>query len=329
MTHRRIATLLSVLAVIVFSACTESATQSTDVGDLDILKAPPSQDPDPAPTGVDPDSVLQATVDTVQVMGSDFLPGDRVGWLLNGRSTDDIVTQSTEFISGGELRAIIQVAPDAEITVFDVEVRGGGKRKGIGTDLLRVAEKPGGNPNVLTPLTYTFESGPGIMPVGSSAYSDSDPGVTANISDRGQAFITTTGQKKKDPSRDVHLTVTRGSDVIFTGEVQIHAQTKTERWDPVLQTIVPVTIEDLAIGEVVEIPFRVVFADGRSNRFLRYGRECGPNTIVPGEQALLERTGPGAWTLSTVPGRVARLCSEDGEELGVTAHFSWSFRTQP
>ena len=137
------------------SACTESATQSTDVGDLDILMAPPSQDPDPEPTGVEPDSVLQATVDTVQVMGSNFLPGDRVGWLLNGRTTGDVVTQSTEFVSSGELRAIIEVAPDAEVTAFDVEVRGGGKRKGIGTDLLRVQETFNGD------VVVSFRETPG------------------------------------------------------------------------------------------------------------------------------------------------------------------------
>ena len=174
--------LAAMVALIWVGACAESGPGVTEAPDLDILMAPPSQSPDPDPQSVAPDSVLQATTDTLIIGGEYFEPGDQVGWLLNGKGTDDIVTMSSQVVDSATIIAIVEVAADAELTTFDVEVRGGGKRKGIGTDLLRVETNPGQQSSLL-PAQITVNSTVNLATDGDQVFSDDDGCAFAVVRD--------------------------------------------------------------------------------------------------------------------------------------------------
>lgn len=90
-------------------------------------------------SALDPDTVPSDTTLVIRVLGSGFSAGDKVTWLLAGSATTKVTTTGpVTFVSSKELRATVTVAPDAQLTRYDVEVATTGGKKGIGVEMLDV-----------------------------------------------------------------------------------------------------------------------------------------------------------------------------------------------
>jgi hypothetical protein len=129
-----------VLLLLVLSGC---ATET--------LTSPPVQAPNfargggggPTVKSADPDSGLRNTTIDVRVVGSGFDNGSKAVWALAGDTTfatTRITTNSTSFVSSGELVANITIASDAPLASFDIQVLTAGGKKGIGIELFTVQE---------------------------------------------------------------------------------------------------------------------------------------------------------------------------------------------
>ena len=308
--------LAAMMALIWVGACMDSGPGVTEATDLDILMAPPSQDPDPDPQSVAPDSVLQATTDTLLIAGEHFEPGDQVGWLLNGKGTDDIVTMASQVVDAETIVAVVEVAGDAELTTFDVEVRGGGKRKGIGTDLLRVEVGGNGPPASAPQVTWTMDdSQGGLTSDGNPTYSYTHPDILADI-DVGRARLYTNQGKRKgkhqDPERMMRIDISGA----FTYSKVVHAYAQTTR---------ELDVEFMSQG-TEPVPFRIMWWDGNDNYMLRWGQTCELIEPVDSERVEITRHDATAFTLRSLPGVPARLCINN--ELAahpVQAPFLWTF----
>jgi len=90
-----------------------------------------------------PDSGLRSTTIDVRVLGSGFDNGSKAVWALLGDTTfatTKVKTNSTRFVSSGELVANITIASDAPLAKFDIQVMTAGGKKGIGIELFTVQE---------------------------------------------------------------------------------------------------------------------------------------------------------------------------------------------
>ena len=97
----------------------------------------------PTVKSTDPDSGLQNTTLDVRVLGSGFDNGTRAVWGLAGDTTfatTRVTTNSTRFVSSGELIANITIAADAPVALFDVVVITLAGKKGIGIEKFAVQE---------------------------------------------------------------------------------------------------------------------------------------------------------------------------------------------
>ena len=97
----------------------------------------------PAVQSVDPDSTPQDTTLDIHVFGSGFDNGSRVRFALHGdTNTPNIRTNSTRFVSTGDLVANITVAANAVPAKYDVVVVTSTGKPGIGTEMLTVDLRP-------------------------------------------------------------------------------------------------------------------------------------------------------------------------------------------
>ncbi len=92
-------------------------------------------------TGADPNNAPQGAILDVSVIGSGFEDGFVVTLLLAGESTPKILTKSTTFHNGNLLVARIEIAVDAEIAFYDIEVAPPRGRPGVGSELFSVNQK--------------------------------------------------------------------------------------------------------------------------------------------------------------------------------------------
>ncbi len=102
--------------------------------------------PDPKVDEAVPPEAPQNTTLDVRVLGANFDNGSTVRFLLDGKPTKNIGTNSTQFVGTGELVANITIALDAATIDYDIEVTTSKKRRGIGTELFKVE-----------PATFTVE----------------------------------------------------------------------------------------------------------------------------------------------------------------------------
>jgi len=81
--------------------------------------------------GADPNWSPQDTTVTVRVLGSGFDQGSRAEWAINGTVVDPSVvrTNSTAFVSAGELEANITISGSAPAVLYDIAVTTSGGRK--------------------------------------------------------------------------------------------------------------------------------------------------------------------------------------------------------
>ncbi len=102
--------IASVASLVLLLACSDQ--QPTDVPDS-ISMAKGGRGPDPVVDAADPPEAPQNTTLDVRVLGANFDNGSKVRFLLGGKPTKNIGTNSTQFVSTEELVANITIALDA------------------------------------------------------------------------------------------------------------------------------------------------------------------------------------------------------------------------
>jgi hypothetical protein len=74
----------------------------------------------------------------VRIIGSGFEPGDQASWQRNGIPDPAITVLSTQFVSNRELAAVISIAPEAAVALYDIAIVRPGRKGGIGTEMFEV-----------------------------------------------------------------------------------------------------------------------------------------------------------------------------------------------
>jgi len=95
----------------------------------------------------DPTGAEQETTLDVRVLGSNFEDGSAATFTLGGVAPSRVHTNSTTFVSSGELVANITIDVDADLGLYDVAVITPHGKKGVGTELFEVRVKGGGLPS--------------------------------------------------------------------------------------------------------------------------------------------------------------------------------------
>lgn len=129
-----------ILSLLVLAACTAESPTSPPLREPDFAKGGGSG---PTVRSTDPDTGLRNTTLDVRVLGSGFDNGSRATWALAGDTaiaTTKVKTNSTRFVSSGELVANITIAADAPLALFDVVVITLAGKKGIGIEKFAVKE---------------------------------------------------------------------------------------------------------------------------------------------------------------------------------------------
>jgi len=127
----------------------------------------------------DPPSAAQGTVNlNVTIKGKGFKKGAQAQWFVSGTTNPGGVTvNSTIFVSPNELRANINVADDATLASFDIQVSLSDGRTGKGVGLFSVTEKPNScTSDVQLKVVFAPGNGTSLRRI----FGDSDFGSTAN-----------------------------------------------------------------------------------------------------------------------------------------------------
>jgi len=126
--------LAAVFAVVALFACSEPPT----TGLLDVPVSFAKGGGGPKVTGAEPNfSVPSVTLD-VRVIGTGFVDGSEVDFLLAGESTPKIVTNHSTWVDDQTLIVNITISADADIALYDIRVRPPRGKNGIGTELFSV-----------------------------------------------------------------------------------------------------------------------------------------------------------------------------------------------
>jgi hypothetical protein len=103
-----------------------------------------------AVNGADPSNVPRGSINAqIHVFGSGFTSGSEVSFELDGTETTTVVTNAVQFVDETHLVATVDVSLEAIETFYDIAVRNGPKKRGVGIDLLRVSEPAPANPEIV------------------------------------------------------------------------------------------------------------------------------------------------------------------------------------
>jgi hypothetical protein len=106
---------------------------------------------DPSVSATDPTSAPQDTTLDVRVIGSNFDRGSRADLALDCEVdctvSPKVQTNSTRFVSSGELVANITISADAAIEVYDVLVTTSKGKRGIGIELFAIKQRTARSPS--------------------------------------------------------------------------------------------------------------------------------------------------------------------------------------
>ena len=103
----------------------------------------------PSVTGANPSSVPKGMVNVdLEITGTGFTSSSTVAFELDGSSTDAISTNSVVFLDETRLIANVDVSEEALETFYDIAVRNGPKKKGVGIDLLLVSSPTPADPAI-------------------------------------------------------------------------------------------------------------------------------------------------------------------------------------
>jgi hypothetical protein len=122
------------------ASCGESPTTVREGTELAAAKPGGGGTSGPTVTLADPSYSKQGDSLAVKITGSGFDNTSRASWERSGVADPKISVLSTQYVSSTELRATIKVAPDAQISFYDVAVTltSTGK-KGIGAERFEVS----------------------------------------------------------------------------------------------------------------------------------------------------------------------------------------------
>lgn len=135
---RRFAIMMAVvLSAIATTRCTDSS--GTEPNSLQFA---PAQKVSPAGVTVsatNPSYGHQGQIgESVVITGSGFAAGATVTWNLNGVADAHVSVRSASLVSATEIDAVIDVASDAQLTLYDVAVTNTDRSKGIGSELFEI-----------------------------------------------------------------------------------------------------------------------------------------------------------------------------------------------
>jgi hypothetical protein len=149
-TYRLRGSALALLVGFAVACSTDGPPGPTLVGDANFAKSTSG----PTVTATVPDSGTQGDVGKqVTITGTGFAAGAVADWERNGQVDPKITVRSTQFVSSTQVIATIDIAPDADVTTYDVAVTNTDRKKGIGSELFAVKSRP--NQILAIPLAVT------------------------------------------------------------------------------------------------------------------------------------------------------------------------------
>ena len=145
-----------------------------------IAAAPLPAAPPVQVDAADPPEAEQGTVNLdVRVLGNGFDNGSAVDFFVTKtKDPGGVTVNGVVFVSSQELVANIDVADDAVVSPFDIQVTTTRGRRGKGTETFKVLQKGGGNPdNIVIVGTLDDEDGDDIRSDGGGSYEAVMPGA--------------------------------------------------------------------------------------------------------------------------------------------------------
>lgn len=265
---------------------------------------------DPTVEAADPSSAPQDTTLEVRVLGSNFEDGSRVDFLLDGKSTTKVTTNSTRFVSGTELVANITIALDAQADLYDIQVTTSRGKKGVGIELFEITLSKWGQ--LALEITFRDDEGDGLRSDGMMGLPYCDPGVpcyeqgqetAARLSGNGNLMF----WLYEDSSRRVEV----------LGELLLTRRIYTNDTQDDSGTTIPGLFE-MPDGTAT---VRLVVERGNDEGHYRFGMSCISDQFdrddansIPGERIQVTRTGY-TWVLE---GWGARHCITIGKGKNAT-----------
>lgn len=137
--------LLPTLALL--GGCSGSSPSGPDVGVLG------GGESDPVVSSAEPHLIPPNVTLDLRVFGSGFEDGSRVDVVTGGAPTPKVRTDSTRFVSAGEVVATITTAPDVPLGTYDLVLTGPNGKQGVGTELIDVDSTSGVQVNTSTTST--------------------------------------------------------------------------------------------------------------------------------------------------------------------------------
>lgn len=296
------------------TACSEDPS-GLDVPGLSAAQGgKPSGGGDPTVEDTDPGSAPQDTTLDVRVFGSNFDDGSKVAFLLDGKTTTKVVTNSTRFVSGSELVANITIAADAQPDFYDVQVTTTRGKKGVGIELFEITTGVLGE--IALEITLRDDGMDGLRSDGMTGLSYCAPDVPCyeEAQDYVAARLASNGNLLfwLDPNDDGTI---RRVEVL--GELLVTRRIYTND----NQDSEGVTVPDLREMEDGTITARMIVERGDGNGHYRFGVHCTGDSFerddanaIPEERIQVTRSG-FTWILE---GWNARHCISSGKGRFVT-----------
>lgn len=184
--------VLPVIALLVAGACSNTNEPSVPAS---LSQAPvfarATSLPTPSVTSTTPASGEQGEVQkSVVINGNGFVRGAVVAWERGGVADSFITVQSATVVSSTRIDAVISIAADADVTLYDVSVTNispSERKKGIGTEVFEVKVKATGQTPMATWYFPTADAGLAIrsdgqyLAGGFSVYANGVCGVEAKM----------------------------------------------------------------------------------------------------------------------------------------------------
>jgi hypothetical protein len=259
-----------------------------------------------------PNEAPQDTILTVRVVGSGFDEGSVARWLLAGQSTQNVVVRRTTFVDDQHLDAEVEIAADAEVALYDVEVMTTRGKKGIGSELFAVKLK-GGPPPSDTPVSATFRdyAGDRVRSDGGGSY---------------EAVILAIGNL----SLDARGTTPRVICFNFAGQVGAPADPFCD--DGYLTTADPdVAPLVMAPGTSMTTRAQVTWvrrddSDKGYNWFLRFGQDCDGADVAADRLTVTHELDGVTWTFTGATAILCQLPTKGKPEVTEVGRYAMPFQ---
>ena len=317
---RSLGNVAAALALILLTSCT--ADRPTDPSVTGIMAAKGGGPPKVNST--DPSSAEQETTLNVRVLGSGFVDGSEVRFLLDGVEVPGVKRNGkTQFVSASEVTVNITIAVDAIVELYDVEVRTPRGKKGVGADLFQVAEKgSGGQESDFEPLNVTFRDdiSDRVLSDGAGDYEHGVDKVSAHLRDDPRwdwvfrLFTANSLDGNERPIRELCFDFGSAVDELTSFPAGVGCDSANVFTGvPLDASGAPVTggMRGISVGAEITMRASVVFEIDGFNWTLRYGRDCNKNDLPfdDGSRLAVTRVADDVWTIEGgIGGSEAILC---------------------